>query len=317
MSYSPIDMINVTVLRNDPPYKPRNPYPTNESTGIDKNITLQWTGGDPDGDSVTYTVYFGETTNPPMVKNNLKKTQISLVNLSELTTYYWKIKAKDDSGFTNISSLWSFTTLDVNYEPNKPRNVFPDDDQTEVDIPVLLQVRVSDPDGDTLSVEFYNADDHSLIGVDHGVLNNTIAQITWSDCDYHKVYHWYTIVSDGEYETSSDTWTFITRTQEISLEVHASGGWGCSATIENNGNDDVEQVEWTMSIENTGLFRRPNITTTETIEIIPAGYHSSIFSSCFGFGKVRILIIIDVDEELIIDEEYEGFVIGPFLRIRS
>jgi len=69
--YSLLDKVNVTIIHNNPPYKPKNPQPSDNATGTDVNLTLNWDGGDPDDDQVTYTLYFGTSTSPPLLKKNI------------------------------------------------------------------------------------------------------------------------------------------------------------------------------------------------------------------------------------------------------
>jgi hypothetical protein len=48
---------------------PNNPSPPNQATNVDINTDLSWTGGDPDnGDIVTYDIYFGTDSDPPLKK---------------------------------------------------------------------------------------------------------------------------------------------------------------------------------------------------------------------------------------------------------
>ena len=53
-------------VTNDPPNIPSNPVPSNLETDVVKNIVVSWTGIDPDGDPLTYDVYFGTNSNPPI-----------------------------------------------------------------------------------------------------------------------------------------------------------------------------------------------------------------------------------------------------------
>ncbi len=95
---------------NNPPNTPSNPNPANGATGVSTTPTLSWTGGDPDGNPVTYDVYFGTSTSPPLVANNQASTTYIPGTLSSGTTYYWKIVAEDSLGATTSGPTWSFTT---------------------------------------------------------------------------------------------------------------------------------------------------------------------------------------------------------------
>ncbi len=101
-----------SVARNDnhPPYQPSDPYPENGSTNVDINVDLSWSGGDPDGDPVTYDVYFGTTSPPPIVESNQSNTTYDPGTLDFETTYYWKIIAWDNQSAFNESLIWEFTT---------------------------------------------------------------------------------------------------------------------------------------------------------------------------------------------------------------
>jgi len=92
------------------PNIPSSPSPSYNST--DQNfpfISLSWSGGDPDGDTVTYDLYFGTSATPPLHESNITSTSYNKGGLVSYTTYYWKIVAKD--GFSSISGpVWKFTT---------------------------------------------------------------------------------------------------------------------------------------------------------------------------------------------------------------
>ena len=92
------------------PNTPSNPSPADRETGVSRTPTLCWSGGDLDsGDSVTYDIRFGTSSSPPIVKSNHPSTCYSPGALSEDTTYYWKIVARDNWGVTKIGSVWRFT----------------------------------------------------------------------------------------------------------------------------------------------------------------------------------------------------------------
>lgn len=92
---------------NSIPQNPNSEKPLNNTT-VDKSLTeLEWASIDQDGDTLAYDVYFG-TTNPPLlVQENLEETSFE-VGLSEATTYYWQIIAKDTRGAKAIGPIWKF-----------------------------------------------------------------------------------------------------------------------------------------------------------------------------------------------------------------
>ncbi|MFH1101250.1 MAG: Ig-like domain-containing protein [Methanobacteriota archaeon] len=96
---------------NQPPNTPNTPNPSNGAINISITPTLSWTGGDPDsGDTVTYSVYFGNTSPPPKVITNQSSTSYIPSSLKYNTTYYWRIIAWDNHGAHTSGPLWTFTT---------------------------------------------------------------------------------------------------------------------------------------------------------------------------------------------------------------
>jgi formylglycine-generating enzyme required for sulfatase activity len=97
---------------NSPPNAPSNPTPVNGSTGQSLDVNLSWTGGDPDGDAVTYDVYFAADDSPPnaLVSDDQSGTTFNLSTLDPSTHYYWQIVAEDEHGETTDGPIWDFTT---------------------------------------------------------------------------------------------------------------------------------------------------------------------------------------------------------------
>ncbi|HKB87710.1 MAG TPA: discoidin domain-containing protein, partial [Ignavibacteriaceae bacterium] len=95
---------------NNPPNQPTNPGPSNGALNQPINSTLSWSGSDPNGDPLTYDVYFGAANNPPLVSGNQSGTNYDPGTLNTNTTYYWKIVAKDNQGATTAGPVWNFST---------------------------------------------------------------------------------------------------------------------------------------------------------------------------------------------------------------
>ncbi len=75
------------------------------------NPTLSWkvsqSGG---GVPTSYDVYFGTSTNPPLVSSNQIGTSFIPGPLDTSTTYYWRVVAKNSFGNSQNCKLYSFTT---------------------------------------------------------------------------------------------------------------------------------------------------------------------------------------------------------------
>ena len=97
---------------NTPPNLPASPTPEDRAIVGDLNVDLSWTGGDPDGDGVTYDVYFEADDSTPDVL--VSKGQDSLSydpgTLAANTHYYWRVVARDEHGATTAGPVWEFTT---------------------------------------------------------------------------------------------------------------------------------------------------------------------------------------------------------------
>jgi hypothetical protein len=96
---------------SDPPNMPANPFPADGAVDQNLDLDLFWTGGDPDGDVVSYDVYFeaGDPT-PDILANSQFSTSYNPGTLTYDTLYYWQIIAEDEGGATTSGPVWSFTT---------------------------------------------------------------------------------------------------------------------------------------------------------------------------------------------------------------
>jgi uncharacterized protein (TIGR02145 family) len=115
-SYSPSLGLSVRCLKNpvqgnSPPTIPSNPSPFDNAQGQASSVTLTWNCNDPDGNPLTYDIYFG-TEHPPSTKVSSNQTGSTLVRNGLLpgTQYYWRVVAKDDKGNSTTGPRWRFTT---------------------------------------------------------------------------------------------------------------------------------------------------------------------------------------------------------------
>ncbi|MGB6268265.1 MAG: hypothetical protein WBF67_04580 [Olleya sp.] len=84
--------------------------PEDEALITPGTITLDWTGGDADvDDTLTYDVYFGDTTDPVILQTDHATSSIDVSTIAA-TTYYWRVDTKDNNGVKSIGQVWSFST---------------------------------------------------------------------------------------------------------------------------------------------------------------------------------------------------------------
>ncbi|AOT71976.1 DVUA0089 family protein [Geosporobacter ferrireducens] len=102
---------------NKNPNQPGKPAPANGAEKVKLLPVLSWSCSDPDGDVLTYDIYLGtdkalvENLDPSVKKKTGYNSATYLPGkLDSLTTYYWRITAKDDKGGQTTGPLWKFTT---------------------------------------------------------------------------------------------------------------------------------------------------------------------------------------------------------------
>jgi len=96
-------------MSNFPPETPENPFPENNS--LEQNpSTISWECTEPDGETLTYDIYFGTSDTPELIEQNYLENSYQLSELTGNQKYYWRIKAKDSYGNEITGPLWNFTT---------------------------------------------------------------------------------------------------------------------------------------------------------------------------------------------------------------
>ena len=100
---------------NANPNVPSNPSPEDGAVVENiSNVVLSWECSDPNGDPLTFDIYFGtDETNLELLESNWASTTYNLTDEVELnysTTYYWQIIAKDNKGGVTAGPVWSFST---------------------------------------------------------------------------------------------------------------------------------------------------------------------------------------------------------------
>jgi len=98
---------------NQPPNAPSSPSPADGATAQDVDVDLSWTGGDPDGDDVTYDVYVadGDVGSPGVLAcYDLTTATCDPGTLGGGNQYSWQVIATDEHGARTVGPVWDLTT---------------------------------------------------------------------------------------------------------------------------------------------------------------------------------------------------------------
>nr|NQU94138.1 hypothetical protein [Bacteroidota bacterium] len=98
-------------IPNLPPDQPTDPLPQNGSTEHSINVDLSWGCTDPEGDPLTFDVYFGLNPDPQILATGISLPTFDLGFLQNNSEYFWMIVAHDDQNHTTEGPVWSFATV--------------------------------------------------------------------------------------------------------------------------------------------------------------------------------------------------------------
>jgi len=181
---------------NRKPYSPSNPGPSHNATNQPLSVNLSWDCSDPDGDAVTYDVYFGTNSNPTTkISSEQSGKTLSRSNLLIGTTYYWKVVAKDAKGATTEGPVWRFTTQS-NRAPNAPSNPSPTNHATNQPLTVTLSWDCSDPDGDAVTYDVYFGTNSNP--TTREATNQSGKTLNRSNLSYGTTYYWKVVAKDNK-----------------------------------------------------------------------------------------------------------------------
>ena len=236
---------------NTPPDQPADPSPPNGTTDIDINPTLWWQCSDADGDTLTYDVYFGTSSNPSLVTSGATSKWYQPGTLEPSTTYYWKIVASDGD-LTTEGPVWQFTTRE-NTPPHQPSSPSPADGATGVSVTPTLSWQCSDPDGDALEYKISYNEVGSTLAAQSSWFSGTSHSL--SGLDYGTTYEWNVIARDicGA-TTTGPTWTFTTKEASNHAPYAPSNPSppdGDTVTISDSTSDSTTEEETTTTLAST------------------------------------------------------------------
>ena len=158
--------------KNRNPYVPSKPYPENETTRIDLNSHLSWTGGDPDiNDKVVYKIYFGKTlADMALLVVGQSMTDFYPENLQTNTTYFWQIISRDSHSAESQGPVWQFKTISpgqLSFELKKIE-IFENQGSVQINI-----IRNNGTEGE-ISVDYHTSPENAVPSVDYKPASGTL-----------------------------------------------------------------------------------------------------------------------------------------------
>jgi DNA-binding beta-propeller fold protein YncE len=150
---------------NRSPYVPQDPTPPDSAASVSANTCLYWWSGDPDGDTVVYTVYLGtdsilQDSIGTIAEPNNDDTTLheigycALPSLNTDTKYYWKIKADDQWEAVSLGPVWHFTTASAPDSPPVAPTITMPAPPNYIDEEYIFKVKTTDPEGDAVRYWF-------------------------------------------------------------------------------------------------------------------------------------------------------------------
>lgn len=200
---------------NRPPDDPVLVNPASAAVSVPIDVQIRWTATDPDKDTLTYDFFLGKDFPLTKVAGNLALPVFTPPSYLETSSrYYLQVIVRDERGLTNENSpVWSFETADkINGVPNVPAAIYPADNGTGVSLRPVFTWSGGDPDGDTVSYDFYlgqtlpltEAMASSLTTERYGIL---------ADLEKGRQYYWRVVARDSaNHVVESAIFSFFTVT---------------------------------------------------------------------------------------------------------
>lgn len=218
------------------PNVPAAVYPADKATGVSLRPVFTWSGGDPDGDQVSYDFYLGQTTPllEPVARGLSQELYSSLVDLETGRQYFWKIVARDDGGHVVESAVFSFFTItDTDLEAPALISVEPADNDMNVGNDVEVKVVFSEPVDKNLAVNAFSFTP-AIAGSwnwENDVTVKFWPSVPWLPGSYHKF-----VIAGGQIKdlagnimAQGGTWRFAIKSPVPVPDGYRSSGFPVSA----------------------------------------------------------------------------------------
>lgn len=184
-------------------------YPSNWSKLQDSVISFKWKKSSPE--VIKYEINILNNNNIIIKDTNITDTSFAFNNYNFSTQYFWKVRAYNQTGWSDWSDVWNFTTKDIEIKrPNKVTLFYPPDKYRLVSDTVQFSWEALDSNVTNYTFSLYNDGNLVLIST----LPKDSRSFSFSFPEYDKVYQWQVVaLNNGIAGEPSNIWTFYTRLQ--------------------------------------------------------------------------------------------------------
>lgn len=283
------DRFTFETYSNTPPSVPTSPYPGDNAENLPNRIPrFSWYSTDPDGDTLRYDLYIGESPDSLKLEaGGLTTNVFETPRLFEFgKTYYWKVVVSDGYNPPVEGPVWKFTITNKDNAPTVPELISPENGASGVAMNnVTLKWKASsDKETPSQNLIYYlyigQADQITLYSTITGQTSSEISQIV-SNLSPTTTYYWRVEVKDsfGNYAYSA-TRSFKTKQNEapnIPTNPNPSDGsvisvgsipttitlsWNCS-------DPDEDNLSYEVYINTSTDFTSvtPYVTNTKSVQV--------------------------------------------------
>ncbi|HLP18063.1 MAG TPA: FG-GAP-like repeat-containing protein [Bacteroidota bacterium] len=260
---------HITVINPAAAQTPVLVSPLHETVSLKPPVTLQW---QPTSRTIVYHVQAMDSATGALVANDSSATaqQILISGLSYLTTYKWRVRAKNDIGWGEFSPWWNFTTCVA--PPPAPVLTAPAANAIEQEAAPLFTWRPA------ASAERYRIQASSDPLFTQTVFDTSTPDTLWQSpmLSIHAQYYWRVQASNfGGDSPWSEASSFVTRLplpEKVQLNAPGNEARSLSATIRftwHSAQWEVNKYWFEIAADTLFIFRIIDSTVTDTSWVMP------------------------------------------------
>jgi len=275
------ELITVAIF-GEAPNPPSNPNPENGASDLSIDTILSWTCIDPDGDELTYDVYFGVSSPPPLINSNHTSMNYDPDTLGNGTTYYWKIVASDGLNETE-GPVWEFTTglygTVTDIDGNEYQTLIIGDQEWMIENLKVTHYR----NGNQIPHLTDNGDWTGTANGAYCVYNNTP-----SNADtYGNLYNWYAV--DDSRNIAPVGWHVPEDEEIMELEMYLGMSYSEAHDTGYRGTNEGSKLAGSADLWSDGALDNDPEFDSSGFSFLPGGYRSSSNGDFNGIGSYGYL----------------------------